>query len=336
MKKNTKSTYQKIAAEAGVSIATISRILTGSSKVKQETRDMVIAIMARHGYDVEEMEKTAQNSGVIIFNLPSMGNPFYSQIARGAKTAARRHGYQLVINEEHININTINVLIGLIEKISAVGLITTNHVPAQLLKKLNDTLPLVQCCEFDDELPIPYVSIDDIGAAKATMEYLLSLGRRRIAFMNGPMRYKYARYRLLGYLESLKKAGIEQDDDLIIQLPDVNYDIAVSAVAQLLQSPKRPDAFFCISDVYAAAVIKSCIRLGLHVPRDVMVTGFDNVDIAPMLNPTITTVNQPKYQLGFSSCELLIDLINNPNMSVRRLLLETELIVRESTAPGAN
>ncbi len=335
-KNNKKSTYQEIAEETGVSIATISRILNGSPNVKDETRKKILDALGNHGYNITELQvrKKPQNSGLIIFNIPSMGNPFYSQITRGAKSAARRHGYQLLVNEEHINDNTMPILMELIQKVNAAGIITTNHVPSHLLKKLNDTLPLVQCCEFDSDLEIPYVSIDDIAATRSTMEYLISLGKKNIAFINGPIRYKYARHRLQGYLESLNRAGIKQDQDLIIQLPDVNYDMAVSAVAQLMHTSKRPDAFFCASDVYAAAVIKSCARLGLNVPRDVVVTGFDNVDISSMANPTITTINQPKFQLGFSSCELLVDMINNPDATVRCILLETELIVRESTSPA--
>jgi LacI family repressor for deo operon, udp, cdd, tsx, nupC, and nupG len=333
-----KSTYQKIASDAGVSIATISRILTGASRVKEETRNKVLETMAKHGYDVEEIQANQlnQNSGIIIFNIPSLENPFYSKIAEGAKAAAHRHGYQFLINEEHINENTISNIMGLIEKVNATGLITTNHVPTSLLTRLNDALPLVQCCEYDTDLKIPYVSIDDIAAARTTMEYLLSLGRRRIAFINGPIRYKYARQRLQGYLKSLERAGIAREPGFIIQLPDVNFDLAVSAVTQLLTSSQKPDAFFCASDVYAAAVIKSCTRMGLHVPLDIMVAGFDNVEIASMVNPAITTVSQPRYQLGFSSGNLLIELIHNPKSSVRNILLETELIVRESTSlsPG--
>jgi LacI family repressor for deo operon, udp, cdd, tsx, nupC, and nupG len=215
---------------------------------------------------------------------------------------------------------------------NATGLITTNHVPTSLLTRLNDALPLVQCCEYDTDLKIPYVSIDDIAAVKTIMEYLLSLGRQHITFINGPIRYKYARHRLQGYLESLERANIAQEPGFIIQLTDVNFDLAVSAVTQLLSGGQKPDAFFCASDVYAAAVIKSCTRMGLNVPRDIMVAGFDNIEIASMLNPTITTVSQPRYQLGFSSCNLLLELIRNPKSNVRNILLETELIVRESTS----
>jgi len=331
---NKKSTYQDIASDAGVSIATISRVLTGTSKVKEETRKKVLETMVRHGYDVEEIQANiiSQNSEIILLNIPSLENPFYSQIAQGARVAAYRRGYQLLINEEHINENTISNILSLIETVNVAGLIITNHVPTALLTRLDDAGPLVQCCEYDKDLKIPYVSVDDIAATRTIMEYLLSLGRQRIAFINGPIRYKYAQHRLQGYLNSLERAGIAQEPRFIIQLPDVNFDLAASAVMQLLGTDARPDAFFCASDVYAAAVIKSCTRMGLNVPRDIMVVGFDNIEIASMMNPTITTVNQPRYQLGFSSCNLLIELINNPKSSVRNILLETELIVRESTS----
>jgi len=332
-----KTKYQSIASDAGVSIATVSRILTGASKVKEETRQKVMQSMAKLGYDTEEIQANLanKNSGIILFNIPSLENPFYSQIVQGAKAAAYRWGYQFLINEDHINENSISNTLSLIKRINAAGVIVTNHVPATLLAKLNNVRPLVQCCEYDINLGIPYVSIDDIAAAKNIMSYLISLGCQRIAIVNGPIRYKYARHRLQGYLESLDRAGINREQRFIIQLLDVNFDLAVSAVTQLLSASERPDAFFCTSDIYAAAVIKACNRMGLNVPRDIMVVGFDNIEIASIMNPTVTTVKQPRYQLGFSSCNLLIELINNPKSSVRSIVLETELIVRESTSLSA-
>jgi LacI family repressor for deo operon, udp, cdd, tsx, nupC, and nupG len=330
-----RATYQQIASETGVSIATISRILTGSSNVANETREQVLSVLADHGYDIAEIQarKPPEGKNILIFNIPSMENPFYSQIAQGAKSAASRHRYHLLINEEHINEDNFSNITGLIQKFNVAGLITTNHVPRELLRKLNSMVPLVQCCEFDEELKIPYVSIDDIAATRKTMEYLFSLGRKNIAFISGPFRYKYARHRLRGYVEFLEKAGIERNKEFIIQLPGINYEMAVSTAEHLLCSLKKPDAFYCTSDVYAAAVIKACARLGLNIPRDVVVAGFDNIDISSIITPTITTTNQPKFQLGFSSCELLVELINNPAMTIRNILLETELIVRESTSP---
>jgi LacI family repressor for deo operon, udp, cdd, tsx, nupC, and nupG len=326
-------TYRKIAKETGVSVSTVSRILTGSANVTDTTSQRVFDFLEKNHCDFTVLcsKKPSYSGGLILFNVPTMANPFYSSISSGAKATAANYGYNVLLHEEHINNNTIDNFINLIKRVKAMGLIITNSVSEMLLKKLAAEVPLVQCCEFDEALPLPYVSIDDIAASKIIMEYLFSLGRRGIALINGPMRYKYARYRLQGYLESLEKSGILPDPSLILQLPEISYDIAVSEVTQLFHKGKQPDAFFCVSDVYAAAVIKAGKKLGFSVPKDFIVIGFDNVEIASMTFPSITTVNQPKYQLGASSCELLIERITNPNAPIRNILLETELVVRESS-----
>jgi LacI family repressor for deo operon, udp, cdd, tsx, nupC, and nupG len=119
---------------------------------------------------------------------------------------------------------------------------------------------------------------------------------------------------------------------LIVQLPENNYDMALSTAGHLLGASEKPDAFFCVDDILAAAVIKACARLSVRVPEDVMVAGFDNVDISFMMTPSITTTSQPRFQLGFSSCELLVERITNPDIPVRNILLETDLVIRESTS----
>jgi len=326
-------TYQEIAKETGVSISTVSRILTGSAKVTAATSQKVLHFFDKNNYDMALMrsKKVGHAGGLIIFNVPSMTNPFYSPIAGGARATATNYGYNLLINEEHINNNTIDSFISLIKRVKAVGLIITNSVPEMLLKKLVAVVPLVQCCEYNENVNLPYVSIDDYAAAKTVMTYLFSQGRKNIVLINGPIQYKYARYRLKGYLESLKKSNILPDPSLVIQTPEINYDIAYSEVITFLRNGKHPDAFFCVSDVYAAAVIKAGKRLGFSVPKDFAVIGFDNIEIASMTYPTITTVNQPKHQLGASSCELLIEQIANSQVPVRNILLETELIIRESS-----
>jgi LacI family repressor for deo operon, udp, cdd, tsx, nupC, and nupG len=335
---NNKATYQRIAAETGISVATVSRIFTGASNVKAETRQKVLTFLEASGYDTSliHARENAQSNRLLILNVPSIGNPFYTQILHGAKTAALQRGCHLFLNEDHINDSTIGHFLDVLHKIHAAGLIITNHVPAPLLKRLSEEIPLVQCCEYDSSFDIPYVSIDDVAAAKTGMEYLFSLGRKNIAFINGPIRYKYAKFRLKGYRDSLAAANIPFDPELVLQLPEISYDLAISAVNNLFDSGKRPNAFFCASDVLAAAVIKAALRRGFSVPEDIAVVGFDNVDISFMSTPTITTISQPEYQLGLSSCELLVERLTNPETPISNILLATELIVRESsTLPTA-
>jgi LacI family repressor for deo operon, udp, cdd, tsx, nupC, and nupG len=325
--------YLLIAKETGISLSTISRVFTGASNVKADTRRRVIEAFKNYGYDTAFIEKHRKNSGnsLIIMNVPSTANPFYTQIIHGAKAAATHRGCYLLLNEDHINENTIDSFMRLIRKVQAAGLITTNHMEPVYLKRISEMVPLVQCCEYDADFDLPYVSIDDVAAAKMAMEYLFSLGRKNIAFINGPIRYKYAKHRLQGYLEALLDRGIPSDPHMRIQLSEIDYNFAVSAVTTFLESGKKPNAFFCASDVLAAAVIKVGMRKGFSIPDDIAVVGFDNIDISLMTNPTITTISQPQYQLGFSSCELLIEYITNPQIPLHNIILATELLLREST-----
>ncbi len=328
-----KANYVKIARESGVSIATISRILNNYPHVKDETRKKVINAMDALGYNTNEIiiKSKSINNGLIIFNVPSLKNPFYSQIVNGARVAANRHGYHILINESDINLENFNNLLNILKKFNVAGLIVLNYLSLELLDKFNSTVPLVQCCEYNEDSDISYVGIDDISASKMVMEYILSNNRRKIALINGPMHYKYARHRLNGYLNVLKNTNIPVENNWIVSLPEINYDMAVSACSYLLNLFNRPDAIFAISDVFAAAAIKASSNIGLRVPQDILVVGFDNVDISIMTSPTITTVNQPKFQLGFMACELLIEKISDPNTPLRKILLDVELIIRESS-----
>jgi LacI family transcriptional regulator, repressor for deo operon, udp, cdd, tsx, nupC, and nupG len=119
--------------------------------------------------------------------------------------------------------------------------------------------------------------------------------------------------------------------DYIAHISDINYALALQAAENLLRAADRPEAVFAVSDVIAAAVIKAAKRLGLSVPKDVAVVGFDNTEISLMCDPSITTVNQPRYEIGTCACEILVEQINDPHAARKHLLLGTELIAREST-----
>lgn len=328
-----KATYEKISELSNVSIATISRVINKPFSVKEQTRKKVVVAMQKLGMDCSEIENQKKvNNNLIIFNVPSLNNPFYSEIISGARDAALRNRYNLLINEEIIKERTINNFIDMLKTSNAAGLITTNRIQTNLLERISEVVPIVQCCEFNDSLNLPYVTINDVQASKNVVEYLLSLGRRKIALLNAPLKYKYARDRLIGYQQALNHANIALDYDLICEIPEINYDIASATCYQLLNSQKRPDAIFAISDIYAIAAIKAIKQTNLHVPRDIAVVGFDNLSLTYMTTPTITTVNQPKYQLGIYSCSMLIQRINKEVSPMQSMCLETELVIRESTA----
>lgn len=332
MGKKTQPTYVQLAAASGISVATISRMMSGSSRVSEKAQRKIVQALTSLGYNPESiLPHPATDGNFILFNIPNLANPFYSLIIQGARDAAKRSGYTLLINEDAIDDATIEAYLMMIKKIKPAGLIITNSVSPVILNRLDALVPIVQCCECNENLSIPFVTIDDAEAAKYAVEHLISLGCKRIAFLNGPLSYKYARNRLAGYTNALESAGRKAEAELTVQLGEINYDMALSAAYQLLNSSNRPDAFFCSSDVYAAAVIKAAKKVNLSVPNDIAVIGFDNTEISSMCTPSITTVNQPRYQMGLVGCDMLTERINDKTLPVRGMYLETELIVRESS-----
>lgn len=325
-----------VAELAGVSISTVSRILNHPELVKAETVEIVQNAMQQLSFVAPQTAMPIKSGRVIVLNVPNLGNPFYSEIIRGAYSSALSREYSLIISQEQITPDRIDRFLSLVKNVKAVGVIVLTKIEADALKTIENLVPVIQCCEYNADVDTPYITVDDFLSAKNVVEHILSTGRRKIACINSPLKNKYARDRREGYERVLEAAGITIPASWIIQVPQVNYEMAYSAVCQLFNSEQTPNAIFTVSDVFAAAVICAASRYGLHVPNDVVVTGFDNIDISVMTTPSITTVNMPRFQLGYTACEMLCDSIVNPEATIRNIIFNTELIIRESTSVDKN
>lgn len=331
----TKPTISQIADMSGVSIATVSRFINNTTAVKGSTAKKIMEAIHSLNYPLPESfitTNTKKDGKVILINIPSVSNPFYNDVIKGAQDAALRHDYYTLVNVQHLNSSTESTFFNLLNNINLCGAIILNAMDQGYFNSLYHTIPFVQCCEYTENQDlVSYTSIDDVAAAKTMMEYILSTGHTKIAFLCGPDRYKYARQRKAGYIQTLEAAHIPLNKDWIIQLPELDFDMALSSTQQLMSQKEHPTAVFAVSDVLAAAAIRGCRLAGLSVPSDIIVTGFDNVNISQATSPPITTINQPKYQMGYMACELLIEKLNTPGAKPRQVLLNTELIIREST-----
>lgn len=326
-----KCTTRDIAKLAGVSPATVSRVINHRELVDDQTANRVLAAMEQLGYEAKNAHPSeAAEKRVILVNYEQGTNPFYDEVITGIITSANAHGYYIVTNFDSINAASIDNFINLIRKIRASGVITISQVQEDLLQQINDVVPVEQCCEYNPGSRLPYVSIDDYAAAQHAVTHLIASGRNKIAMVNGPLQYKYAKERLRGFQDTMTQAGLFVPSSWIMQVPEVNYDMAFTIVSQLLRSNSRPNAFFAASDVFAAAIINAARKYNIRIPEDVMVIGFDNISICKMTRPTITTIDQPKFQLGYTACEYLIENIHNNGLSARSMILSTDLIIRES------
>lgn len=321
-----------VARMAGVSIATVSRVLNDKGKVRETTRNEVYMAMRKLNYRISDKAERAAVRNILM-RVPNIGNPFYSQILDGAQDVAGQHGYNVLLMQsqnkgEHgaendgLRIN-VDMFAGML-LLHAVS-------PEQLLWYSQIGIPFVQCSEYTEGNDISCVGIDDALAAKKAAEYLISLGRTKIAFLNSSFIYQYARKREAGFIAALQQARVPLNPNWVFHFPEVAFDIAFPSVMQLLQQPEIPDAIFAISDVFAAAAVKAARRLNIRVPEELIIVGFDNVEISSMIEPSITTINQPRYQLGALACNMLIERIENPGVRPQKLMLDTHLIVRESS-----
>lgn len=331
----SKPTISQIAELSDVSIATVSRFINNTAAVKSSTAKKIMDAIHALDYPLPDSFYAAiqkKNEKVILINIPSVSNPFYNDVIKGVRDAAMRHGYYTLVNVQHINQTTEASFFDLLNNINLCGAIILNAMNREYFDHLYRMLPFVQCCEYtENQNLVSYTSIDDVASTHKMMEYILSTGHTRVAFLSGSSRYKYARHRKAGYIQSLEAAGLPVIEDWIIQLPELDFDMALSSVHQLMSQADHPTAIFSVSDVLAAAAIQGCRLAGLSVPGDIIVTGFDNVNISQATYPSITTINQPKYQLGYMACELLVEKLSTPGATPRQVLLNTELIIREST-----
>lgn len=332
MKKNP-ATVAEIARAAGVSNATVSRVLNNMGIVKQETCEKVYRAMTDLGMEIEDSIKESNRSGkLILFNLPFGLNPFFNEIFQGAKASAHQRGYSILINQDHMNANTYPKMERLIRDLKPSGIIFLNHIDRELTDKLLSIIPFVRCCDYDiDNKRISSVGVDDFKAATMVMDYLFSLNVRKIAFISSPLNYTDVKQRKSGYLNALQMRNIRPVDSWIVQLPEISYDMAYSVATQILSNRFRPEAIFAATDILAAAVVNAARDLGIDVPSELIVVGYDNTEYSRISNPAITTVNVSKFQIGFSACELLIDTIDNPGTSAQHISLPTELVIRRSS-----
>lgn len=319
-------TISQIAEKAGVSTATASRAINQPGTVKEGTRNRVHQAMKELNFQVKR-----SNNKILLASFTDFINPFYGDCISGMQAAAKRRGYQLFLQQIDNAKNPASYE-NLIHNTLLQGVIFCHQVPSgETLDKLRLRYPLVMCSQYNEDEDVPYVVVDDFISAKNAVSYLISIGKKKIAFINSSTNFSYSVLREKGVREALISAGLPVHEEWIVHLADIDFSLALSAANTLLSRENKPDAIFCASDVFACAAVKAANALNLSIPADIAIMGFDNISLTTMTVPTISTVSQPAYQLGYQSCGLLIDQIEGNVILNTKIVLATEIIVRSST-----
>lgn len=327
----SKATLTRIAEKAGVSIATVSRILNDTGHVSPATRQKVLRAIRELEYDAAPGRLAPLYQSILVL-VPDFVNPFYANIIDGIQQTAHDNNFEAFLIQTKDVYPNPGYYLNLFKKGNFSGVLWLSSTPpGELLTLIEQHCPVVMCCEYPEDHPCSYVSIDDATAAYRAVNYLISTGCRKIGFVNCSLKYKYARHRRDGYLRALNHAGLPYNPEWYVNIPSIDYTLAYSAILQTLNSDSVPDAFFTCSDVFAAATINAAQSLGIRVPEALSVIGFDNIETSRMTHPPITTIAQPGFQMGQQACSILVEKIGNPALPARHILLNTELIIREST-----
>ncbi|KMJ46213.1 DNA-binding transcriptional regulator CytR [Xenorhabdus khoisanae] len=334
-KKNcTLATMKDVAKVAGVSTATVSRTLMNPDKVSARTRQKVENAVLEVGYYPHNLAKNLRRneSRAILVIVPNISDPFFTEVIRGIEETAAEHGYLVLIGDckhqqqqEHAFINLL-----ITKRIDGMVLLGSN-IPFDVSKEEQKNLPpMVMANEFAPELELPTVHIDNLTAAFNAIHHLQKLGHKRIACITGPDNMPLCHYRLQGYIQALRRTGGEILEEYIVR-GDFTHESGAELAEILLTLPEPPSAIFCHSDVMALGAMWQAKKMGLKLPEELSVIGFDNLNLAQYSEPALTTVKQPRYEIGRHSMLLLLEQLQGRWVSKGSRLLDAELIIRSST-----
>jgi len=320
-----------VAAAAGVSIATVSRVLKTPDVVTKATRDKVLAAVEATGYRPNALAsglRRAKSDNIVVV-VPFIQNPFFSGVIQGIEGVAFAEGYQVLLGESQNDQKRLDSYAGMLRSKTADGLILLG---AALPSQLADGTPLVLACEYFPDHRIPAIHIDNEAAAREATRHLLSLGHRRIGKIAGPLGNPLSRDRVAGYRAALERAGIAYEEDLVVE-GAFDVQSGHAAMSRLLDLGTPPTAVFSSSDEMAIGALKAAREHRLRVPEDLSLVGFDGIRFADFCDPPLTTMVQPTVEIGAAAARMMIAMLNGQEAAPEDIVLPASLLVRQSTGP---
>ncbi|MBB4403743.1 MULTISPECIES: LacI family DNA-binding transcriptional regulator [Rhizobium/Agrobacterium group] len=334
MSKDQGSNIREDAALAGVSIATVSRALQQPDKVRPETRKKVFDAVRQANFvpNAQAASFRRQSNNTVILLVRDIGNPFYLEIYKGVEEAAGEAGFKVLMGDARNDENRVATHIDMVRQKHADGLILmTGQFPSELLDQGDALPPIVIASETVPGLALPTVKVDNRAASKNAMRHLIEAGHQRIVHLAGPVPESLAQERFDGYRAALAEAGIAYAEELVVT-GDYSIEAGRQAIGSLLEGGIAFTAIFASSDQMAIGAISELRARGVSVPADVSVIGFDDIIFANAFEPPLTTVRQPRQEMGRRAMALMVDRLNGKR-TAETIVLDTELVVRGSVAP---
>ena len=331
------ATIKDVAREAGVSVATVSRVLNDKGPVRPETRQRILEVAGRLGFqpDATARSLSTRKTGTIGALLPDLYGEFFSEVIRGLDLAARRSGHHILVSSSHSDRSEVEaVLRALRGRVDGLIVMSPEADAPALQANLPDTLPIVLLNCRVEGIACDSINLDNYAGAVATIRHLAALGHRRIAHVKGAPGNYDACERLLGYRDAMRSLVPDGTGEIEIE-GDFSEQSGDRAGREILLMEPRPTAVFAANDAMAIGLLHALQKAGVRVPEDVAVTGFDDIPIARFLTPPLTTVRVGIADLGALAIQrLLLAMERGEGRERRHEFLPTALVIRGSC--GAN
>ncbi|MGZ8882219.1 MAG: LacI family DNA-binding transcriptional regulator [Nitrososphaeraceae archaeon] len=324
-----------IAEKAGVSTATVSRVLSGFPGVREKTKKKVMKITSELNYEVDGIARSLRQKktfkiGVIVGNVLSQ---FYTVLAKSIEDIANKYGYSVILcngdDDPEKELNYLKVLRS--SRVDGIIIVPTGKNVGYINNLLQSNIKIVLVDRLIEGVDCDAVLVDNEKGAYTAVKYLIDKGYKKIAIIDGLIDTTTGKERLKGYLRALNENNIPRNDDFI-KIKDFKKRSGIVFANELLENKNKPEAIFVANLELTLGAILSIKSLGLKIPDDIAVIGFDDSDWAQILEPPLTTISQPVYDLGTTAAEMLIKNIENDNSKKEKLIVKfnTKLIERDS------
>jgi len=333
-----RATITDVASEAGVHPSTVSRVLNGhaGSTIRPATRERVLAAADVLGYRPSALARSLRLQRTLTLGMlvPDITNPFFSSIIKGAEDAARERGYNLILCNSEDQPEREAAYLRLLRERQVDGvLIASSQMADETIEGLRaDSFPFVLVNRAAQDGEDLAVVVDNHAAAVEVVAHLAALGHRRVGHIAGPQNTTTGRDRREGYEAGVRAHGLAHEQALVVEADAFSEDAGDRALGIMLAGPARPTAVFAANDLIAVGMLQRLRRIGVRVPDDLSIVGFNDIPLAGLLEPALTTVRVPQLAMGVAGAHLLIDRLEGRPIGEIRLTLPTELVIRASSA----
>lgn len=331
------ASIRDVAQRAGVSVGTVSNVLNGSPRVSPDTVDRVRVAIAELGYVRNEAARQlrAGRSSSVGLVVLDVRNPFFTDVARGAEDEAAKLGLSIILGNSSEDAARESSYLDLFEEQRVHGILISPYgdIEPRLSELRTRGTPVVLVDRESRDAGVSSVSVDDRAGGRLAVAHLLDTGRRRIAFAGGPLEIRQIADRLAGAREAV--AAVPDATLDVIEISGLTVLEGRRVGEELVVRGERPDAVFAANDLVAVGLLQALVMSGaLRVPQDVALVGFDDIDFASATVVPLTSVRQPRHEIGATALRILREEAAEPELPPRRIVFQPELVVRGSTASG--